>query len=70
MMVHSTPPASPVGVAPREAHETVPLAVDRVTVIVSTILLKMPASDICVVSIRVAFVELSWPQTSYPENGG
>ena len=53
MMVHSTPPASPVGVAPREAQETPPLAADRVTANVST-LLKKSESVIRVVGTRVA----------------
>ena len=56
MMVHSTPPASPVGVAPREAHETPPLAADRVTANVST-LLKKSESVIRVVGTRVALVQ-------------
>ena len=57
--------------APRETHETLPLAADRITVDVSTLLLKMPASVVCVVSTRVALVE-QWSsrQTSHPENAG
>ena len=48
------PPASSLGEEPRDAQETLSIAADRVTSNISTVLLKLPASVICVVGTTVA----------------
>ena len=64
------PPASSLGEAPRETQKTLSIAAARVTANISTLLLKLTASVICVVGTNVALVEMSSPQTAYPENEG